>query len=125
MGGLLSLWVLILIPFNGSLVFRSRSGAEYSAGFIILVYLLGGISTGALFGSMAYLLRGRFGAFCLGVVAAVPLGFGILITENHFATWTTKEGITVVLFAFFMGGPGGLIIREFATRSADGEYFKR
>lgn len=117
MGAVLCLWVLILIPFNGSLVFRSKSGAEYHAGLIMLIYLLGGSSTGALFGSMASLLRGKVGAFCLGVLAAVPLGFGIIITENQFTSWTTTESITLAMFALFFGGPGGLIVREFAVRS--------
>lgn len=119
MAAVLCAWVLILVPFNGSWVFHSKSGAEYDAGWIMLSYLVGGISTGALFGVMAALLRHRIGAFFLGAFAMLPLGFAILITENHFASWTRTETLTLAMLALLLGGPGGLIIREFASESSN------
>lgn len=116
-------WVLILVPFNGSWVFRSKSGAEYDAGWIMLCYLVGGISTGALFGGLAVLLRHKIGAFFLGAFAMLPLGFAILITESHFASWTRTETLTLAMLALLLGGPGGVIIREFASESANREKF--
>ena len=116
MAALLCLWVLILIPINGSLIFRSNSGSEYHAASIMLVYLLGGSLTGAVFGAMSPLLQTRIGAFCLGVLAMVPVGFGLLLADNQFGSWSKTQSIALVFMALSFGGPGGIIIREFAIR---------
>lgn len=116
MAAILCVWVLILIPINGSLIFRSNSGSEYHAAAIMLVYLLGGILTGAVFGGMSPLLRTRIGAFCLGVLVMVPVGFGLLLADNQFASWSRTQSIALVIMALSFGGPGGMIIREFALR---------
>ena len=116
MAVLLCLWVVVLIPFNRGLNFRSRDGGEYNALVIMVLYLFGGLVVGALFGSMIRVLRWKAAAFSLGVAAMIPFGAAILATENHFSGWTRLETITLVIVAIAFGGPGGLIIREFVLR---------
>lgn len=118
MAGLLCLWVLILIPFNGGLIFRDRSGEGIHAANILLLYVISGAVTGALFGALRPLLRWRIVAALLGVLATIPFGFGFLITRIGFTSWARHETLTLVIMALAFGGPGGLIIREF-VRSAE------
>jgi hypothetical protein len=113
MATLLSLWVLLLIPFNGGPVFRSKTGVEIHAAWIILVYILGGLLTGALFGGLSRFLHHRPIAFLLGMVAMMPIGTAVLLTENRFQTWTRLETIAVAIMAIAFGGPGGTIVAAF------------
>lgn len=118
MAGLLSIWVAILVLFSGGFVLRSRSGDGLHAGRIVLLYLVGGVVTGALFGALRPLLRWRIGAALLGVLATIPFSLGIQISRIGFASWTTNETLTLIIMALAFGGPGGIIIREF-VRSAE------
>ena len=116
MGILLCVWVAVLIPINGGLIFRSRHGVELHAFTIMLLYLVGGLTTGALFGSTIELLRWKTAAFIIGAAAMIPIGAALALTKNTFEGWGRHDTLTVLTFALVFGGPGGLIIREFVLR---------
>lgn len=119
LGGLLSAWVVVLILLNGGLVFRNRSGYEYSAGPIILLYLVGAPVAGGIVGAMRPLLRWKLGAVAVGIIAALPIGAAILIGRNGFTSWGPLETVSLAIFVVSFGGLGGLILREFAGREGE------
>ncbi len=113
MATVLSTWVAVLVPFNGGLIFRDRSGDGIHALNIVLLYFIGGTVTGFLFGVLLPVLRWRIGAAFLGMLATIPFSFGIQVSTIGFTSWTRIETISLIVMAIAFGGPGGLIIRAF------------
>ena len=113
MAALLCTWVAVLALVSGNLVFRSRNGESLHVLIIIALYVIGGITTGALVGGLRRLLQWRAGAVGLGMVAVIPFGAGVLAARNGFTEWGRTEGISLVIIAMVFGGAGGLIMREF------------
>lgn len=113
MGVLLSAWAGILALAQGSTTFKDGRGTSVSAMGVIVMYLLGGVLTGSLFGACLPLIRRPIGAGTIGVVAATIVGamIGDLTGGQLLNEWRT-----VVAFGLFMGVPGGLIIRGFVLQ---------
>jgi hypothetical protein len=117
MAALLCAWVAVLSLAQGSLVFRGRTGDAYHVGTIMLAYLGGSIVAGGLLGALRPLLRWPLGAALLGVIAAFPLAAAFAVSRIGFVAWTRVETISIVVFAFGFGAPGGLIVRAFMLDS--------
>src|SRR3954471_3461411 len=73
-------WITLIYVFHGQSAF-DRQGVTYEA--TLAFYLGAGAISGAIAGVLRPLLRFRFGAYCVGVVAALPIGFGTAVIVSE------------------------------------------
>jgi hypothetical protein len=113
MASILSLWVIVLIPFTDNLVIRDRTGDGYHVVTVIALYFGGGICVGTLVGALRPLMRSRVGAAAVGAIAMLPLGAALVASRIGFRGWTHEETVVLLVMTFAFGAPGGVILRAF------------
>lgn len=108
-GLLFSAWVVVLMLLNFSTTINVRGHATNGLAAIAL-YLIGGSISGAIVGAMFPLMRSWAGAVLTGIVACIPLAFGLgfMISGGY-------SGIDVVgpmaVFAVMFGALMGVMGR--------------
>ena len=83
-----------------------------SLGEVVLVYVVGGILSGASVGLLLPLTRWKAGSALVGVVAMLPVFVGIAYTVAGPPPWEFPQKFATVLSSVVVGGLGGLIFKD-------------
>ncbi len=106
-GIIFSIWAVIVSVLQGSLVLEVR-GSRIHLLAVIAVYLVGGQAAGFLVGVLKPLTRSKLGASFVGMLAAAPVGFGVMLSISGFPL-TSDDFITLAIWSTVFGGAVGLI----------------
>lgn len=105
----LTAWVLVMLPFGGSLALRRLGITSLQAA---AVYLVGGIAGGAIVGLLLQIGRWVWGAMIVGATAVLPVAVVAVGVLRGFQPWTTVHTLTVLVYAVLVGAPVALAYRE-------------
>ena len=102
-------WAVVLFVVSGGATFHEK---DASFGGVVVAYAVGGLAGGAIVGLLLPLMRFRFGAFIVGVIAFVPVELGFRVVEFGFAPWRYDDTLMVITLSTLLGGFGGLVVKE-------------
>jgi MFS family permease len=112
-GAVFSAFAVLNALMNGGVVRLRRS--EIALGAVLIVYLVAGPATGALFGLLYPRMRRRWAAYLAGVGASMPVALAsVWAVASEPADGLAVRAILGVAVLLLLGGPGGLIVREVA-----------
>jgi hypothetical protein len=104
--GFYSLFVLLIYPFRGEEPSQS-TGVGLVA--IIVTYVIGGMLGGAIVGLLRPLMRERWGAILVGMIAALPVVLGFTFAMyGSMATWEGSTWGGTLLTAVVLGTIGAV-----------------
>lgn len=75
---------------------------------LVILYVSGGLITGAIAGLLAPVARHWAGAMLVGVIGAIPLSALALITLDGTAQWTRTSTEVIVVWSLVVGSLVGL-----------------
>jgi hypothetical protein len=107
MFGLIYVLILgVLFALQGPEMFR-----PYDTTFteVATLYLMGGVGGGLIVGLLRPLLRRRWGAALVGILAAIPVGLGFQMMRIGSAPWGTKDTLVVAIFSVALGATVGWV----------------
>ena len=113
---LFCVWVSIIYAIKGTKVFEQQGVPLLT---LITAYLAIGTISGAIVGGLRPFLGSAIGSYGVGLAAALPIAFGIVVAMNGFPShWPASA----VAFAVVFGGLGGIVIgNEFNSARGDGK----
>jgi hypothetical protein len=101
---------VLLYAFTGSGRFDK---VGIPVGVLCLLYLVGGLVAGLVLGVFRSALDNRASAFVVGILAAMPISFGITGALSHgFSQWTMDEWIMVLVMSMILSAMGVSILWE-------------
>lgn len=111
MGAVFSAWVALLALIQFSTTITTRNGTEVNVFAVMATYLLGGTAAGAVVGVLLPLTRWVVGAVVVGILAAVPVFFGVAVAGSGWPL-TSEDMLVVVIVSVAFGGTAGVVFRH-------------
>lgn len=84
---------------------------------VILVYIVGGVLGGAVVGLLLPLARYKVGATLVGILAAIPVVGGAMLSMSGLPPWEPADNFAFVFTTVGLGSVCGLIMWHIAHRS--------
>lgn len=101
-------FVVLLFLVRGASPFERRG---VSLGAVLLLYVFGGLSAGAIVGLLRPITRARAGAMLVGIPAAVPTVIALVVLHQGMpGSWDEATWRGVALLSGFLGSAAGFAL---------------
>ena len=108
---LASIYSLLALVINGLSAGEAFSRKGITLGQTIALYMASGVIGGIVVGLLRPVMKTRFGASAVGVVAAIPLSVGISILRSGSPSgWNDETWVPTLITAGVLGGLGAQVL---------------
>jgi hypothetical protein len=97
----------------GGRAFVQRNGADLP--IVLASYAFGGLAGGLFIGLLRPLRFSRWGAFCMGTVAVIPVLAALMVVILPRAEWYPPGVVMIVILAVILGG-GSTVVQYDKTK---------
>lgn len=118
---MLSIWISAKMLLHGSLEVPLRSGGTVRGDIAVLLYLVCSGVVGASLSAFPALFATPARAYCSGSVLGALCGTAIQYGVGADPLWSVEGTVTVAIFAFVLGGYGGMVANRVMSSDDHGD----